>query len=161
MLHLISEGDGVFRLTRGGRTVGEVRGASIRVGAFGTELEAMHAALRGERALGDYLHGGVSRRERHEKPADAGTVDDLRLVHDGAYEWIVRGQRLIARLIRPERHGPTSESSRATFALEFVAPSVVPSVLRGTLARLLVHALDAAPAERAAPATDPPTRPAA
>jgi hypothetical protein len=70
MLHVIPEGDGVFRLTRAGRTVAWIRGASIRVGAFGTEREAMPAALLGHRVLGGYLSDGIARRAAHALATD-------------------------------------------------------------------------------------------
>ena len=169
MLHIASQGDGVYALLeRDGRVVGSVRGASIRLGAFAGEAEAVRAALHGDDVIGAYVRGNLARSPAGEHtrvldmlaargaPAapDAGSrtapagerPDGVRLVHDGAHEWIVLGRRPVARIVRPRAHGA---EPRARFALEFVVPDVVPEAMRLTLARVLHRALGD-PSERRA-----------
>jgi hypothetical protein len=178
MLQIIPQGDDAFHLTETcGRVVGWVRGATIRVGAFATEQQALDAAIRGDRALDDYLRGGAHRpRTRPETGGDdisgdhaaeidmAGAVSgqETRMVHDGAYEWVVVGRRPIARLVRPSTppsFGAAPEvltvavdadgnaarpvASGRVFALEFVVPASVAPMTRLTLARVLHRALRA------------------
>jgi hypothetical protein len=144
--------DEVFTLVDdSGRVVGCVRGASILVGAFATEDAAVQAALRGDRVIAAQLDGGHP-PTRSEGPADVG------LMHDGAYEWVVRERRPVARLIRPDapiarggalRPSCTDRSGRPAkspqrheaFALEFVMPMAVPVTTRVKIAQALHRAL--------------------
>jgi hypothetical protein len=174
MLQIMPQGDDAFRLVeRGGRVVGWLRGATIRIGAFGSEREAVEAAVHGDRVLDAYLRGGARRTATPDPsrgddapwdvtpshPGEAvtppGVPPGLRMVHDGAYEWVVVGRRPVARLIRPstawsvggEPGTPPAGDTRSrvpgpagperTFALEFVVPTSVASTTRLTLARIL------------------------
>jgi hypothetical protein len=198
MLQILPQGDDVFHLVESGsRRVGWIRGAVIRIGAFATEQEAMSAALKGARVLDAYLRSGPNRQTAPVDIAGNDTVaeqisgpdapgggarPDTRLVHDGAYEWIVVARRPLARLIRPRAPrvvdvtppvtaGPSDAIARrpapgATahdFALEFVIPAAVAPVTRLTLARVLHRAFAPGGARRAGntPADRPPATPRA
>lgn len=104
-----------------GSVVGRMRDATIRVGAFASEHAAIDAALRAD--------------HRADGRTDAGAV---RLVHDGAYEWVVAGRRPVARLLRPD--APFADGRAGGFALEFVVPATMPAPARVALARDLVRA---------------------
>jgi hypothetical protein len=136
-----------------GRAVASVRGASIRVGAFATEDAAVRAALRGDRVISAQLDSGRP-SSRPERPADVG------LMHAGAYEWVVRDRRPVARLIRPGApiaHGGSLPATRAScsgrpddsparhtgFALEFVVPTAVSVTTRVRIAQALHRAFAA------------------
>jgi hypothetical protein len=163
-----------------GRVVASGRGASIRVGAFATEDAAVRAALRGDRVIAAQLDAGRP-SDRAERPAAVG------LMHDGAYEWVVRERRPVARLIRPGApiaHGGSLPATRASgsarpddsparhtgFALEFVMPTAVSVTTRLAIAQALHRAFAARTGSGAsrraldgAPGADPtdPTPPAA
>jgi hypothetical protein len=161
MLQILAQGDDVFRLVeRGGQPVGWVRGTTIRVGAFATEREALQAAVRGSGVVDEYLRGGPHRSAASDEGSRTGVPRDIRLIHDGAYEWIVAARHPIARLIRPrvprrvERvpdaappareagaRVPAPGATERDFALEFVVPASVPPATRVTLAGVLHGAL--------------------
>ena len=126
MLHLMRDGENRYRLIdERGREVGWIRGRAVRFFGLTSEEHVMQAARRAWRALQDVL-----RREFADR-AGPPEGDRLRLVHDGAYEWISDGTIPIARLFRPK---PFQESS---FAIELV----VPAYADDRLAISAVHAM--------------------
>ena len=198
MLQILPQGDDVYHLVESGsRHIGWIRGAAIRIGAFATERQAITGALHGARVLDAYLRGGPTRRTPPadgvgddigaDEIADAGAPGrgarpDVRLVHDGAYEWIVVGRRPLARLIRPRAprvvdvappvpagtsgsvaHPPAPRATRHDFAQEFVVPASVAPMARPTIARVLHRAFARAAALEVAdtPAALPPLLPRA
>lgn len=114
MLHVVADGEKRHRLIdHQGREVGWVRGRAVRFLGFASESDVMNAARRAWSALNDVLRrtvDGISAR-----PA----LRHLKLVHDGAYEWIADGAIPIARLYRPGARD-------TSFAIELLVPSHVP-----------------------------------
>jgi hypothetical protein len=98
----------------GGRRVGWIRGHTLGFGGLASEKAALRAAVNAWGALDKLLQRTYPRRVR--RPAHESNV---RLLHDGAYEWIADGFRPIARLLRPR----TERNSEDSFALEFLVPS--------------------------------------
>jgi hypothetical protein len=97
-----------------GRQVGWIRGHTLGFGGLASEKAALRAAVGAWGALDKLLHRTYPRRMR--RPAHESNV---RLLHDGAYEWIADGFRPIARLLRPR----TERNSEDSFALELLVPS--------------------------------------
>jgi hypothetical protein len=141
MLSIFSTGDDSFRLAnQRDEDVGWVRGNALGFDGFGTERDAMAAALAGSEALTGYvqrLMGSIGDRER---PAGR-----LRLVHDGAYEWVSRGAVPLARLYRPERDLPQRDRRRS-FGVEFVLPSYVQPGAVISASQVVYQAITSAPA---------------
>jgi hypothetical protein len=114
MLTVLSDGDGKYRLEdSNGILVSWINGRTICLRGFPTERTARDAAIVGWRALGETL-----RQEFAGWREYAPALDQLRTVHDGAYEWFYDGTTAIARLLRPQRRAFDS-----TFGLQFVLPS--------------------------------------
>lgn len=133
MLRFLAEGDRRHRLERGdGTPVGSVHGQTIRLIGLESEDEAYGAAVAIRRAFDVVLAQQYPGWRRDE------SSDALRLVHDGAYQWISDGVVPIARLIRPEADRSTDES----FALEFVLPSYANEGVAIATADAMVRALD-------------------
>jgi hypothetical protein len=114
MLHVISDGERRHRLIdHQGREVGWIRGRAVRFLGFASESDVMDAARRAWRALDEILRHVVDGATA--RPA----LQSLKLVHDGAYEWIADGAVPIARLFRPNARD-------ASFAIELLVPTYVP-----------------------------------
>lgn len=137
--------DGLELLGRDGRSFAWIRGATIRVGGFDTEPEAIDAALHG----GDLLDAWRIPNAADDAARAPATAPVVRLVHDGAYQWIVRGRRPLARLLRPSgpraRDGNAPAHDGARYALEFVIPVDVPATARVSIARRLLHVVASGP----------------
>lgn len=132
MIRVIWDGDGHYRLLdHDDRELGWIRGRAIGVRGFASEEDARAAAPLGRAALGNVLahHSG-----RVLPPARA----PLRLVHDGAHEWVSDGRVPVARLGRPRDAG-------GTFSLEWVLPQNVPDAVAVDAARRLTMLLAPAP----------------
>ncbi len=114
MLRVLSDGDDRYRLENDDDPHrGWIHGRAIGFRGFATEAEAMAGAVTAWRALDHVL-----RRQYPGWPEHRPALADLRLVHDGAYEWFADGVAPIARLIRPRRRAYDS-----TFGIELVLPS--------------------------------------
>ena len=92
------------------------------------------------RQLGGGYTDLVLRRQYPGWPSYTPALDELRLVHDGAYEWFADGTSPIARLIRP---------SRRAYDLSFGIELVLPSYASEGVAITAAHAVGAALAARA------------
>ena len=79
-------------------------------------LLAVAAAVAGAEALGAYLEQQMGRRHLPEPSGP------LRLVQDGAHEWISDGRIPVARLSRPPTSAAGTSAGDASFAIEFVLP---------------------------------------
>lgn len=134
MLHVIADGENRHRLIdHAGREVGWIRGRAVRFLGFASEVDVMDAARRAWRALNDILRRTVDGSTA--RPA----LQDLKLVHDGAYLWIADGAVPIARLFRP--------SARDTsFAIELLVPSYVPDQVAMSAIHAMADALRPQPA---------------
>jgi hypothetical protein len=160
MITVHADGDGRHRLEdASGRPVGWVRERAIGFGGMPSEEYALAAIVAAWPALTAALRRHYFGTPRHEL-----VPERLRVVHDGAYEWVVDGQRPLARL-----HRPPADRDGGELAIEFVLPSyategVVVSVaqvlgavlqphLRGAVGAPPVEPLERSPAsEAAAPA---------
>ena len=96
-----------------GRKVGWIHGNTFGFGRLPSEKIAIEAAVEGWLSLEMALQRGYPGRT-------ARSVDksNVRLVYDGAYEWIADGIRPLARLLRPF----TTRNPEESFALEFLVP---------------------------------------
>jgi hypothetical protein len=105
----------------------------------------------------------VLRRQYAGWPAYEPALDQLRLVHDGAYEWISDGMSPLARVLRP----PADRAVAAGLAIEFVLPSYASEGVAVAAAQLMSQRLRdhvrRAPAvtDAAAPTSAANPRPAA
>ena len=137
MIRVISVGDDEHRLEDdAGAHLGWIRGRALGFHGMRSEAQAMAAVAAAWRPF-----DGALRRHYSGWPPDEVSLDGLRTVHDGAYEWVSDGRRPLARLYRPSAAG-------GGLSIEFVLPTyanegVVISVAQ-VVARALVPHLDAA-----------------
>ena len=133
MLDVIADGENRFRLKDSrGRERGWIRGRAVRFTGVSSEAHAMQSARAAWHALERFLRLQFLRRPLHRE-----ALGELRLIHDGAYEWISDGQVPVARLVRPAADG-SSES----YAIEFVVPASAGSDVTIGAARAIAAALD-------------------
>jgi len=97
-----------------GRKIGWIHDHTLGFGGLTNENAALRVAVDAWRSLEKTLQRVYPGRA--PRPVNESNV---RLVHDGAYEWIADGSRPIARLLRPR----TERNSENSFAVEFLAPS--------------------------------------
>jgi hypothetical protein len=97
-----------------GDVIGWIRGNGFALNGLPTEAAAIRAATESWAPLEETLQRGYPGRPLRPIKKSA-----VRIVHDGAYEWISDGLRPIARLLRPE----TPRNPGNSFALEFMVPS--------------------------------------
>jgi hypothetical protein len=138
MLRVLSDGDNRYRLENDNEVqIGWINGRAIGFRGFASEADAKEGALVAWRALDLVL-----RRQYPGWPSYTPALDELHLVHDGAYEWFADGTAPIARLVRPQRR-----AYDLTFGIELVLPSYASEGVAITAA----HAVGAALASAAAP----------
>ena len=144
MLRVLSDGDDRYRLENDDdEKIGWISGRAIGFRGFATEEDAKAGAVAAWRALDLVL-----RRQYPGWPSDAPAMDELHLVHDGAYEWFADGTAPIARLIRPQRR-----AYDLTFGIELVLPSYASEGVAITAAHAVGAALESAAAPLAGAAT--------
>ncbi len=132
MLRVLGDGEGRHRIeSADGVPLGWIRGRAIGFRGLPDETVAVRAAVAAVRAL-----EAVLRREYPGWPRYEPRLDALRLVHDGAYEWISDGTAPIARLLRPGADAPDER-----YGLEFVLPSYASEGLAVSAAQALARAL--------------------
>ncbi len=133
MITILADGDYGHRLEDAdGRNVGSIRNRTIRLGGLASEEEAMAATVDVWRVLDASLARQFPGWPRHQL-----ATDRIRLVHDGAYEWISDGKPL-ARLVRPRG----DETIDTPFAIEFVLPSYSSDGVLISSAQLMAKALE-------------------
>jgi len=133
MLRVLSDGDDRYRLeNQDDVQIGWINGRAIGFRGFATEAAAKDGAVAAWRALDLVL-----RRQYPGWPSYAPTLDDIQLVHDGAYEWFADGTAPIARLIRPQRR-----AYDLTFGIELVLPSYASEGVAITAAHAVGAALE-------------------
>lgn len=134
MINVISEGgDRRHLLERAdGTKVGWIRGNVIGFCALQSEDRAVSAAIAAWRAL-----EGALRRHYYGWTQHAVSPDRVRLVHDGAYEWVADGERPLARL-----HRPPADASAGTFAIELVLPSYASEGATVSIAQILGNVVE-------------------
>lgn len=107
--------DGKLRLeNERGQRVGWIWGQAIGFSGLPTANAARLAAVRAWPALETTL--------LRDYPGRVGrpiNKSNVRVVYDGAYEWVADGNRPLARLLPPNTH----RNSEDSFALEFLVPS--------------------------------------
>ena len=132
MINVFADGENRHRLEdASGAEIGWIRGRVIGFRGVRTEKDARTAVVsafpRLEAALRQHFPGWP----HHEL-----SLDRVRIVMDGAYEWIADGNLPLARL-----HRPSSASDRELFALEFVLPSYASEGVTISVAQVLARAL--------------------
>jgi hypothetical protein len=133
MLSVHADGEYSYRLENEAHAqVGWIRGRAIGFGGIRSVEHALPIALAGARAL----HAAL-RREHPGWPHAAPALECLRLVHDGAYEWISDGTMPVARLVRAVPDAP----ARAPLGIEFVLPTFATDGLAITVAQSMARAL--------------------
>lgn len=113
MLTVFDTGEASFRLAnRKDEDVGWIRGNAVGFCGLPDEAAAMKAAVAGAETLAAYL-------ERTGGPGSAPPRSNgrLKIVGDGAGEWVSRGSNQLARLIRP------GDDQSDSYAIEFLLPS--------------------------------------
>ena len=131
MFRVLGDDEGRHRIeSDDGAAIGFVRGRYINISGLAGESAAIRAAVPAARALDTVLRREYSGWPRYEPRLDA-----LRVVHDGAYEWISDGAAPIARLLRPR------SDAEERYGLEFALPSFASEGFAVTAALALAHAL--------------------
>jgi hypothetical protein len=132
MLNVHMDGDDRHRLEdQAGAQVGWIRGRAIGFTGLATERDALRAAATGSRALQVAL-----RRQYPGWPQYEPAFEALKLVHDGAYEWVSDGKVPLARLVRPG-----AGTAGARYGLEYVLPSFASEGVAIAIAQALAYAL--------------------
>jgi hypothetical protein len=152
MVRILADGEQRHRLEDAdGNHIGWIRRRAVSFHGFASESSAVAAAVAAWHALESVLRRAYTGWPRF-RPA----LDELRLVHDGAHEWISDGRTPLARLVRP----PADTTSDASFAIEFVLPSYATEGVVIAAAQVMARALqDHAHRRSEAPAFagDPPS----
>ena len=129
---LVNLGDRKYRLeTAASRLIGWIHGHAIGLSGLRDDAEALKWVPALRRVLDDAL-----RRQYPGRYRPVGDLADLRLVHDGAYEWIAAGDIPIGRL-----HRPSSGRSDGCLAVEFVLPSYATEAVTMACAEILATML--------------------
>lgn len=129
---LVSLGDRKYRLeTPSGRMLGWIHGHVVGLSGLRDHREALSWAAALRHALDDTLA-----RHYPDRYHPVSQFADLRLVHDGAYEWIAAGNVPIARVSRI-----SSARTERSLALEFVLPSYASERVTITSAEVLATIL--------------------
>jgi hypothetical protein len=114
MFNIIGDGEGRYRIMLGDEvTVGWLTSQAVGFRGMKTEAVAREAAIAAWQAMDGVLtnqYAGWPRREPR--------FDQMRISHDGAYEWFHDGSIPLARLLRPHRR-----AFNATFGIELVLPT--------------------------------------
>jgi hypothetical protein len=155
MFNIIGDGERRYRIMLGDETaVGWVADRAVGFRGMRTEASARDAAIAAWRAMDAVLtnqDAGWPRREPR--------FDQMRITHDGAYEWFHEGTMPIARLLRPQRRAYNGtfgiELVLPTYATEGVAVAVAQTVARAILPFVIDPSSDDRPGTRFAGAVAP------
>jgi hypothetical protein len=134
MINVIGDGGDRRHVLEGtdGTAVGWIRGNVIGFGPLQSEERAVSAALAAWRALGGALRRHYSGWTQH-----AARPDQVRLVHDGAYEWVADGEHPLARL-----HRPPADARVGSYAIELVLPTYASDGATVAIAQLLASVVE-------------------
>ena len=95
MVMILQDGVNCHRLENGdGKQLGSVRNGTIRLRGLTSRADAIVAALVVWDAFDAALTKELPGRPRHRP-----TLARLRVLHDGAYDWIADGLKPLARLL--------------------------------------------------------------
>jgi hypothetical protein len=115
MVMILEDGVNRHRLEDAyGNQVGFIRNGTIRLYGLTSRADAIVAAMIVWEALDAALAREFAGWPRHRP-----VLGRLRVLHDGAYDWIADGAKPLARLLRM----PMDRASDDTLAIEFVLPS--------------------------------------
>ena len=132
MFNIIGDGEGKYRIMLGDEVaVGWLNDRAVGFRGMRNEAAAVQAAIAGWRAMDSVLtnhYAGWPRREPR--------FDQIRVTHDGAYEWFHEGTMPLARLLRPHRR-----AFNATFGIELVLPSYATEGVGVTVAQSVAAAI--------------------
>lgn len=132
MMKVLTTGESRHRLEEAdGTHVGWIHGRALGFRGMRSEAEALAAVAAAWRSFDAAL-----RRHYFGRPAHETTLDQLRLVHDGAYEWVTDGRAPLARLYRPGDVG-------GDFAIELVLPTYASEGVAISVAQVVAGALQA------------------
>jgi hypothetical protein len=132
MIRVLGDSDGRHRLEdESARDIGWIRGLAIGLRGLEDERHAMAAVRVTWPVLVRALHRHYFGFPEHDIDRAA-----LRLVHDGAYEWISDRQRPLARLHRRREGRPDG-----SVAIEFVLPSYATEGVVISVAQVVATAL--------------------
>lgn len=132
MFNVVSVGDDRHQLeTADGTVAATVHNGVVRLGAFRSDEEIIAAATALWPAFDATLQRQYTGWPMYRPRANA-----LRLVHDGAWEWVSDGRRPLARVVRPSALSD-DDVSRLEFVLPSYATEGVVIVAAVSLARAL------------------------
>jgi len=115
MVMILEDGVNRHRLEDAeGKQVGSVRNGTIRLYGLTSKEDAIVAAMMVWETLDAALAREFPGRRRYRP-----VLRRLRVLHDGAYDWIADGLKPLARLLRV----PMDRASDDRWAIEFVLPS--------------------------------------
>lgn len=138
MISVHADGEDRHRLEDGGgQDIGWIRGRVIGFRGMRSEGQAVDAV----RHVWPVFEAALRRSYFGLARLDVGE-ERLRLVHDGAYEWVASGQQPLARLYRPR-----SDRRHDSFAIELVLPSYANEGVAIAVAQVVGNALQAHLAE--------------
>lgn len=134
MIKVLAAGENRHRLEDAdGKHVGWIQGRALGFRGMRSEAEALAAVATAWRSFDAAL-----RRHYFGRPAHETSLDVLRLVHDGAYEWVTDGRAPLARLYRPGDVG-------GDYAIELVLPSYASEGVAISVAQVVGSALHSRP----------------
>jgi hypothetical protein len=116
-----------------GNQVGSIRNGTIRLRGLKSKADAITAAMIAWETLDAALAREFAGWPRHRP-----VLGRLRVVHNGAYDWVADGPKPLARLLTM----PVAEASGDTFAIEFLLPSYASEGVAISAAQLMATALD-------------------
>jgi hypothetical protein len=134
MVMILEDGVNCHRLEdTDGNQVGSIRNGTIQLRGLTSKTDAIVAAMVAWETLDDALARAFAGWLRHRP-----VLGRLRVVHDGAYNWIADGPKPLARLLRMPMDGASGD----TFAIEFVLPSYASEGVVISAAQIMANALD-------------------
>ena len=134
MVTILQDGANCHRLENAdGRQLGSIRNGIIRLRGLTSRKDAIIAAMIVWEALDATLAREFAARPRHRP-----VLGRLRVLNDGAYDWIADGVKPLARLLRM----PMDRSADDTLAIEFVLPSSVSEAAAISAAELMANVFE-------------------
>ena len=116
-----------------GKQVGSVRNGTIRLYGLTSKADAIVAAMM----VWETLDAALA-REFAGWPRYRPVFRRLRVLHDGAYDWIADGLKPLARLLRV----PMDRGSDDMFAIEFVLPSFASEGVAISAAQIMANVFE-------------------